>query len=95
LIKGVAVLLSPQGHFCTIIPFKEELPFLELCAANSLYPNKITRVRGNPGAPLKRSLLQLSRKKGEPVLDELTIELGRHEYTGQYRQLTADFYLKM
>ncbi|WP_285649709.1 tRNA1(Val) (adenine(37)-N6)-methyltransferase [Allomuricauda sp. NBRC 101325] len=95
LVYGVSKLLSADGHFAVIIPHKEELDFMELCSNVGLYPNRITRVKGNPDADFKRSLLEFSRKKGEVKEDELTIEHGRHEYTKEYIELTQAFYLKM
>ena len=61
----------------------------------SVYPHRITRVRGNPDAPLKRSLIELRPYPGLVITDELTIEKDRHAYTAEYKKLTADFYLKM
>jgi tRNA1Val (adenine37-N6)-methyltransferase len=57
---------------------------------------QITRVKGTPTSEIKRSLLAFSRNKIDtPLLDELIIEIGRHEYTPEYIGLTKEFYLKM
>ena len=95
LLKGVSLLLSGDGVFATIIPFKEEGHFLILAASYGLYPQKITHVRGNAKTDIKRSLLQLGFDKDKVKSDSLTIELERHKYTEAYRTLTQDFYLKM
>lgn len=95
LLEGVSKLLSPDGLFTTIIPFKEERDFIMLAATFGLFPNRILRVKGNPSAETKRSLLEFSFKEGEVLENELTIELKRHQYTEEYIALTKEFYLKM
>ena len=95
LIEGVSKLLSPAGVFSTIIPYKEEVKFLELAEQTGLYPQQITRVKGNPSSEIKRSLLLFSFNKKEVLKDELIIEIGRHQYTPEYIALTKEFYLNM
>ena len=95
LLEGVSKLLSPHGYFATIIPFQEEATFIELAASFSLFPNKITRVKGNASAEIKRSLLEFSFTKQKASENELIIEINRHEYTFEYQELTKAFYLKM
>ena len=95
LVDAASLLLSENGVFAIIIPFKEEEHFLNLCADSSLYPIKITRVRGSFTTPIIRSLLAFMRYE-MPTLnaDELVIEQNRHDYTNDYKNLTKDFYLK-
>ncbi|AOW08441.1 tRNA1(Val) (adenine(37)-N6)-methyltransferase [Flavobacterium gilvum] len=96
LIEAAALLLSENGIFSVIIPFKEEEIFLALAAAYELHPIKITRVKGTPTSEIKRSLLAFCRNENDTVLEEeLTIETARHIYTPEYIELTKDFYLKM
>lgn len=95
LLEGIKGLLSPKGVFSTIIPYKEEHRLCELAASLSLYPRRVTRVKGNSGSPFIRSLLEFEMARVLPQINELVIEEGRHAYTGQYRQLTRDFYLNM
>lgn len=96
LVEAADLLLSENGIFAIIIPFKEEAKLLALALDFDLFPMKITRVKGTPTTEIKRSLLAFSRNTTEnfPV-DELVIEIGRHEYTPEYINLTKDFYLKM
>ena len=95
LIECSQALLSDNGIFAVIIPYKEETNFIDLCESVNLFPLKITRVRGNSNAEIKRSLLAFTRIKQEPLVDELIIETDRHIYTEKYKELTQDFYLKM
>ncbi len=95
LVEAADLLLSEQGIFAVIIPYKEEDRFLALAASFELYLLQITRVKGTPTTEIKRSLLALSRIQQTPLIDELTIEISRHVYTPEYIKLTQDFYLKM
>ncbi|MEX0289950.1 MAG: tRNA1(Val) (adenine(37)-N6)-methyltransferase [Flavobacteriaceae bacterium] len=95
LLRGVSILLSTQGCFTTIIPYNEEKAFVKLAVEKGLYPHRITRVKGNPKVAAKRSLLAFGRDEQAVVYSELVIEIGRHEFTQEYRSLTQDFYLKM
>jgi tRNA1Val (adenine37-N6)-methyltransferase len=95
LIECTQALLSDNGIFAVIIPFKEEDNFIQLCASVNLFPLKITRVKGNMNSEIKRSLLAFTRIEQQPLIDELTIEIDRHIYTDEYISLTKDFYLKM
>ena len=96
LIEAADLLLSENGIFVVIIPYKEEGNFVALAKEYELHPLKITRVKGTPSTETKRSLLAFSRKEN-PIfpVDELIIETARHIYTPEYIELTKDFYLKM
>ncbi|RIV73661.1 tRNA1(Val) (adenine(37)-N6)-methyltransferase [Flagellimonas aequoris] len=95
LMEGVAKLLSEHGRFSVIVPFKEEGNMLDLASRNQLYPQCITRVKGNAQVEYKRSLMEFGFEKGEVQIDELIIETERHQYTDTYIKLTEAFYLKM
>lgn len=96
LIDAAALLLSENGIFSVIIPYREEERFIDLCAEVELFPIKVTRVKGSHNTTLIRSLLAFKRYElAVLVADELVIEINRHEYTDNYIELTKDFYLKM
>jgi len=96
LIEAADLLLSENGIFSVIIPFKEEENFLAIAKEYELFPLKITRVKGTPITEIKRSLLAFSRNEVPTFpIDELIIETARHIYTPEYIALTKDFYLKM
>lgn len=96
LVEAADLLLSENGVFAVIIPFKEEERFIDLCGACELYPVKVTRVKGTSTTPIIRSLLAFKRYELSTLTaDELVIETARHQYTEDYIALTQDFYLKM
>ena len=96
LIEAADLLLSENGIFSVIIPYKEEEKFIAMANRSELYPIKITHVKGTPNSEIKRSLLAFSRNEIEKFsIDTLIIETARHIYTQEYIELTKDFYLKM
>ena len=95
LLTGVNQILSKQGTAAFIIPFKEEDHFLDLAKDNGLYPDRISRYRGNKRSPLIRSLIQLSRDRTIPFEEEFFLEHERHQYSKHYKELVKDFYLKL
>jgi tRNA1Val (adenine37-N6)-methyltransferase len=95
LLVGVSRIISENGVFATIIPFKEEVAFIDLAAKNNLFLQRVCRVRGNAATEVKRSLLEFSLHPKERVETALTIEMSRHQYTQEYIDLTKYFYLKM
>lgn len=95
LIKYSVQLLNETGKLALIIPFKEEEKVKELAIQNNLFPEKITRVKGTYNTEIKRSLLLFSRKEKHALLNELVIEIARHQYTDEYLKLVRDFYVKL
>ena len=95
LIVGVSKILSKSGKFSVVIPYKEEVNFIALAKENNLFLNRICRVKGNETSAIKRCLLEFSFDAMELQEESLTIEIGRHQYTEAYMNLTKDFYLKM
>lgn len=95
LLESVSKLVSKNGHFAVIIPFREEHHFITLAKTFELYPNQVLRVKGSPNSKLVRSLLLFSFENITVETQELVIETSRHQYTEDYIKLTKDFYLKM
>ena len=95
LVEAADLLLSENGVFAVIVPFKEEERFVQLANNFELYPLKITRVKGTPTSETKRSLLAFTRIQQSPLVDEIVIETARHQYTPEYTALTKDFFLKL
>jgi tRNA1Val (adenine37-N6)-methyltransferase len=95
LLECVSKLLSEQGTFNVVIPFKEENNFIKLASQLNLFPNTILQIKGNPNTLIKRSLIEFSFQNTDTKTVGLIIEKERHKYTEDYINLTKDFYLKM
>jgi tRNA1Val (adenine37-N6)-methyltransferase len=95
LIVGVSKILSKNGMFAVIIPFKEVEQFIKLANNKGLFLNRKCDVRGNPKSEIKRVLMEFSSHQLPIKKEQLVIEIERHQYTEDYINLTKDFYLKM
>lgn len=95
LVESASKLLSENGTFSVVIPFKEETRFINIASKFNLHPNHILQVKGNPTSEIKRSLIAFSFLVSNTKTDTLIIETDRHQYTNEYINLTKDFYLKM
>ena len=95
LLEGVSKILSKQGIFATIIPFKEEVRFISLANKKNLFLNRVCHVKGNSTSDIKRSLLEFSFQQKDIKREKLIIENSRHNYTDDYINLTKNFYMKM
>jgi len=102
LVDAVSKLLSKDGIFSVVIPFKEENEFILLASEANLFINRILHIKGTPTSEIKRSLMEFSfhepacsTDRSETIIDDLIIETSRHQYTQDYINLTKDFYLKM
>jgi len=95
LIYAVAHLLSDDGLFSVVIPFKEEENFIELASKVGLFVSRTLHIKGNPNTETIRSLLEFSFQNTGKQTFELIIETARHQYTKDYINLTKGFYLKM
>ena len=95
LLNGVSRILSKNGIFSVIIPFKEIESFIKLARENNLQLNNICKVKGNKTSDFKRSMMSFSFKETKLIEEQLVIENGRHNYTEEYKNLTKEFYLKM
>lgn len=95
LIDSASQLLSENGLFSVVVPFKEEDLFISLATKYKLFPKRILHVKGNPTSEIKRSLIEFSFSESNIATEELIIETERHQYTQDYINLTKDFYWKM
>ena len=95
LLESVSKLLSEDGIFSVIIPFKEENAFIDLAGKFNLFPKTILHIKGTPSSEIKRSLIAFSFVENSIKIEELFIEYERHNYSKAYINLTKDFYLKM
>jgi len=95
LFHGIAQLLSKGGVCSLIVPYTEEEMVVGEGSRNGLYTFDILRIKGNPEAPIKRSILQFCPTPKSICERELTIERARHQFTENYTALTKEFYLKL
>lgn len=96
LLLAVQRLIAPKGRFCVILPYIEGLRFRELAASYHLYCVDMLQVRSKPAKPVERLLMQFEGEERETQTGDLILQgEGTSGWTGEYRALTADFYLNM
>ena len=92
LSKSVS-LLSDDGMISLIIPAEAAADLEIHAAAHQLFPIRKVNIHGIEGGPLKRNILEFSRRKSELVTEDFIIEKSPREYSDQYLKLTADFHV--
>lgn len=96
LVDGVVRLLDADGCFSLILPAAESERFLS-AAHGVLFLTRRCDVRTTPGSGVRRVMMEfaVSVPKLLPHIESLSIEDGGPmRYSGEYRALTRDFYLK-
>lgn len=96
LIAGSKKLLAEEGRIALILPVEQDQKLTGCLASNRLFRTRQTDVYPTPNGQIRRILVELSPTPGQHYTPErLTIEIERHRYTQEYRELTGDFYLNM
>ena len=91
LIDCVAKVLAASGKFNIIYPYDRKSELMKVCASYHLFPSKICYVKGTVDSKIKRILVEFAYGKQTVIESQLTIELQRHEYTEEYRDLCKDY----
>ncbi len=93
LIEHAKRLLKPNGRFSLILPVAEAQELMVYATIAGFYKTRITHVHPTPCKAPKRILMELSLSQSTCYEDNITIELGRHNYSEAYKKLTKAFYL--
>lgn len=99
IIQNSSKLLSENGNFCVIIPYSSENIFLDIAYTKNLQAVSIIHIIPKIGKEIKRSIITFCKKENKSNcninITELIIEEEeRHNYSHEFKRLTADFYLK-
>lgn len=95
LIDGVKKLLSPDGVFAVILPFKEGMEFLDLAQSRGLFCHRLARVKTVADKPEKRLLMEFNHYFGLLIEEEIVIQEDDHSFSRQYIELTKDYYIHL
>jgi tRNA1(Val) A37 N6-methylase TrmN6 len=76
------------------MPYTEGTVFIAMASEWGFYCNRIIKVKGTPKGEVIRLIMKFEKIK-RPLYEKfITIEAGvRHQYTKEYKEVTADFYL--
>jgi len=94
LFLCVDKLIGNKGLFSLIIPAQKAGNIIEIANSVNLYLIRKTDIMTTPNSGIKRCLLEFSKNKQQPKLDNLTIEFSSNNYTPEYKELTKEFYLE-
>ena len=95
LLEGVAGLLTEEGYFTVVIPADVAGRVKDIASMWNLHAVRQLNVITKPGGIPKRALITFSFFSQECVMEELLIELARHQYSKEYIALTQEYYLNM
>jgi len=87
-------LLNADGQMRLVLPYTEAALFIADASEYGLYCNRVLKVKPLPSSGVKRMLMEFGKEKKQLHQSFLVLETGkRHEYSADYKKLTADYYL--
>ncbi len=92
LLAAFRTLLTETGRGVVVLPYIEGLRFSELARSYGLYPVRILQLRPLDEQPIERLVIQLERKRMEPIRHDLVMKYEGGEPTRQFQRLTKPFY---
>lgn len=94
LLQAVDRLLSADGRFAVILPFVEGRQFIQHAGALDLFPVRISSFRSRRHKPVERLLVEFRRSKGPLEETEIVLYSDGENWSEEYKELTAAFYLR-
>ena len=92
LINGVKKVISPEGKLCVILPFKEGMEFMDLAMRNSLFCQRLLKVKTKADRHEKRVLMEFTKRFGLMKESSILIRDENDHFTDEYIQMTRDYY---
>jgi tRNA1Val (adenine37-N6)-methyltransferase len=93
LTDGVKRLLSDNGRFCLILPFKEGNEFIDIAMRNGLFCQELVRIKTKADKQEKRFIMEFTFKFRTIKESELIIQDNETTFSKEYIELTKDYYL--
>ena len=84
--------LAPQGRVCLILPAETETAVRRCAAGFDLNSARVVRIRTTSRKPARRIVVEFTRTRSTPELQELTIQDGT-AFTEEYRRIAGAFLL--
>lgn len=94
-LEKAASLLSPQGKLAVVLPKEESQQFIGLAQTHALFPTRITKVYGRPGAEDKRWIVRFSKTTKEVIETDFNLRNFDGTFSTTHQNLTRDFYLNL
>lgn len=93
LLNVVDANLTDDGRFAVLLPYQRAAYTIALAESANLYLQTHVQVRQTVKHEFFRSMLLFSRKKMEPIVEELAVKDDKNQYTNEFVQLLKDYYL--
>ena len=93
LMDATMRLLHRKGRLCVIIPYPEELHFVELASVANLYCTKKLLMKTRKSKPVERLLLEFGFNPTITEESELVLSDKEGQWTAHYTDLVSPFYL--
>ena len=84
--------LAPQGRVAMILPAESETAVRRCAAGFDLNTSRVVRIRTTQKKPARRIVVEFTRTRSTPELQELTIQDGT-AFTEEYRRIAGAFLL--
>lgn len=84
--------LAPQGRVAMILPAESETAVRRCAAGFNLNTSRVVRIRTSSKKPARRIVVEFTRTRSTPELQELTIQDGT-AFTEEYRRIAGAFLL--
>lgn len=84
--------LAPQGRVAMILPAESETAVRRCAAGFDLNTSRVVRIRTTQKKPARRIVMEFTRTRSTPELQELTIQDGT-AFTEEYRRIAGAFLL--
>ena len=84
--------LAPQGRVAMILPAESETAVRRCAAGFDLNTARVVRIRTSSKKPARRIVVEFTRTRSTPELQELTIQDGT-AFTEEYRRIAGAFLL--
>jgi len=94
LLSTVTRLLTSQGRFDVILPYKEGIEFSELALRHGLFCKRRYHFRTRKEKALERTLLEFATQAFNVDEGEILLYENDLEWSTSYRSLISEFYTK-
>lgn len=94
LFEAANRMLDKEGYFYVLLPAFRKEECIEVASSYQLYPTSIALVKQTYSHTFFRAMMKFSRdKNGDPAPREISIKNNENNYTDQFIELLAEYYL--